>query len=234
MKTLGLIGGTGWISTVEYYRLINEETNRRLGGLDAAKLLLVSLNYGDVDRLNQREDFAGVLALLLDGARVLEAGGAEGLVLCANTLHRYADDLAGRVSLPIVHIGEATAAEIRRRGLSTVGLLGTLPTMELGFYTGSLRKAGIEALVPEKDDRVFVHQAIHGELLKGVVRAETKARFLEIIAGLRRRGAEGVILGCTEIPLLIRQADTNLPLFDTLAIHAKAAVDFARGGSPEL
>jgi aspartate racemase len=231
MRTLGLVGGTGWISTVEYYRRINEETNRRLGGLEAARLVLVSLNYGDVDRLNQRRDFAGVLELVAEAARVLEAGGAQGLVLCANTLHRYADDLAGRTSLPIVHIAQVTAAEIRRRGLSTVGLLGTLPTMELDFYIGSLEKAGIEALVPEKDDRAFVHQAIHDELLKGVFRAETKARFLRIVRDLERRGALGVVLGCTEIPLLIEQDDTDLPLFDTLALHARAAVDFALEGS---
>ncbi|MGA9751570.1 MAG: amino acid racemase [Acidobacteriota bacterium] len=231
MKTLGLIGGTGWISTVEYYRQINEETNRRLGGLEAARLVLVSLNYGDVDRLNRREDHAGVLALVLNAARVLKAGGAEGLVLCANTLHRYVEDLAGRVGVPIVHIAEAAAAEIRRRGLSRVGLLGTLPTMELDFYTGSLKRAGIEALVPEREERLFIHQAIYGELLKGVFRAETRARVLDVIGGLRRRGARGVVLGCTEIPLLIRQGDTDLPLFDTLAIHARAAVDFALEGS---
>jgi aspartate racemase len=229
MKTIGMIGGTGWISTAEYYRLINEETNRRLGGLEAARIVLVSLNYGDVYRLNQREDHAGVFELLLEAAGVLEAGGAEGILLCANTLHRYADDFRARVSTPIVHIADAVAVEIHRLGLTTVGLLGTRPTMELDFYTRPLRDAGIEALVPGEGDRAFVHGAIFGELLKGHFRPETKAKFLGIIGGLKQRGAQGVVLGCTEIPLLVKPGDTDLPLFDTLAIHAKAAVDFALG-----
>jgi aspartate racemase len=227
MKTLGLIGGTGWISTVEYYRLINEEVGRRLGGLEAARLLLVSLNYGDIDRCNQRGDRAGVFDLLQAAARVLEQGGAEGIVLCANTLHGFAADLQSRIVPPIVHIADATAAEIRRRGLARVGLLGTRATMEEGFMRERLEAAGLRVDVPAAADREFIHGAIRNELLKGIFPSATKARFLAIIDGLARGGAEGVILGCTEIPLLVKPADSPLPLFDTLVLHARAAADFA-------
>ncbi len=227
MKTLGLIGGTGWISTTEYYRRINEEIGRRLGGLEAARLLLVSLNYGDIDRCNQRGDRAGVLALLLAAGRVLEQGGAEGIVLCANTLHGFAAELQSRIAPPIVHIADATAAEIRRQGVARVGLLGTRATMEEPFMRERLEAAGLRVDVPGAVDRAFIHEAIRNELLKGIFSPATKERFLSIIGGLARDGAGGVILGCTEIPLLVKPADTPLPLFDTLVLHAQAAADFA-------
>ena len=227
MKTLGLIGGTGWISTVEYYRRINEEIGRRLGGLEAARLILVSLNYGDIDRCNQRGDRAGVFGLLLAAARILEQGGAEGIVLCANTLHGFAADLQVRVAPPILHIADATAAEVLRRGLAHVGLLGTRATMEDRFLRDRLEAAGLRVDVPGAADRAFIHDAIRNELLREEFRPATKDRFMAIIDGLARGGAGGVILGCTEIPLLVKPADTPLPLFDTLAVHARAAADFA-------
>jgi aspartate racemase len=227
MRMLGLIGGTGWISTVEYYRLINEEIGRRLGGLEAARLLLYSINYADIDRCNQRQDRAGVLALLREAARVLEQGGAEGLVLCANTLHTFVPELQPHLRCPIVHIAAATAAAVRRRGLARVGLLGTRYTMEEDFIRGPLEAAGLRVDVPDADDRTFIHTAIREELLRGLFAGATKSRFLRIMDGLARRGAEGVILGCTEIPLLIKPADTPLPLFDTLVLHARAAAEFA-------
>lgn len=229
MRRLGLIGGTGWVSTLEYYRLINLEVSQRLGGLEAAELLLHSFNYGDIDRLNRKGDHRAVLALLLEAALGLERCGARGLLLCANTLHRYADGLRGGLSLPILHIADATAASIRRGGLRRVGLLGTRATMEEDFYRGRLETAGIDVLVPEERDRLFIHDAILNELLRGNFRDETRARFLEVIGALHGGGAEGIVLGCTEIPLLIKQPDVDLPLFDTLAIHAHAAAEFAIG-----
>ena len=231
MKTIGMIGGTGWISTLEYYRHINEETNRRLGGLEAARCLLYSLNYGDVDRLNRAGDPRGVYTLVFQGAQVLVGGGAEGILLCANTLHQFAGELQTLLPVPIIHIADATARHIRGRGLDRVALLGTRATMEMDFYRAKLMAAGITALVPEaEEDRRFIHEAINRELLRGVFLAETKDRFLGIVEALRARGAQGVVLGCTEIPLLLKQGDTDLPVFDTLVIHAKAAVDFALEG----
>ncbi|MEW5765920.1 MAG: aspartate/glutamate racemase family protein [Acidobacteriota bacterium] len=230
MRTLGLVGGTGWVSTIEYYRLINEDVNRRLGGLEAAKILLHSFNYGDINRLNATEDHRGVLALVEEAALGLERSGAECLVLCANTLHLYADELQTKLSRPILHIAAATAESIRGRGLARVGLLGTRFTMEKDFYTRRLGEAGLQVLVPGEADRAFIHGAIYGELLKGRFLPETRARMLDVIEGLRERGAEGVVLGCTEIPLLVRPEHVDLPLFDTLAIHARAAADFALSG----
>lgn len=229
MRRLGLIGGTGWVSTLEYYRLINLEVSRRLGGLEAAELLLHSFNYGDIDRLNQNQDHRAVFALLLEAALGLERCGARGLLLCANTLHRYADELQGELTRPILHIAEATAASIRRGGTRRVGLMGTRATMEEDFYRSRLEAAGIGVVVPEERDRLFIHDAILNELLRGDFRDETRARFLEIIGALRRGGADGIVLGCTEIPLLVKQPDVDLPLFDTLAIHAHAAAEFAIG-----
>ena len=231
MKTLGLVGGTGWISTVEYYRYINEEVGRRLGGLNAARCILYSINYAEIDQFNQRGDRAGVFNLVLKAAHVLEQGGADGILLCANTLHGFAADLQPRISRPILHIADATADEIRGRGLTCVGLLGTRPTMEGGFIRDRLAAAGIHAEVPEAPDRAFIHESIRTELLRGRFLPETRDRFLEIISGLARRGAEGIVLGCTEIPLLITPAHAPLPIIDTLAVHARAAVDFALGDS---
>jgi len=229
MRTLGLIGGTGWISTLEYYRLINQAVNRRLGGLEAARLLIHSFNYGDIDRLNRRDDHRAVFSLLLEAALGLQGCGVDGFLLCANTLHLYADELQGKVARPILHIADAAAERIRGRGLTRVGLLGTRITMERDFYRGRLAEAGIDVLVPGESDRAFIQGAIVNELLKGDFKDDTRSRFLEIVGGLAGRGAEGVVLGCTEIPLLLKQDDADLPLFDTLAIHAGAAADFVAG-----
>ncbi len=229
MKTIGLIGGTGWVSTIEYYRTINLEINKRLGGHNAARCILYSFNYADIDALNQIEDHAGVYKLVLDAATKLKKASADFIVLCANTLHQYADELKEEINLPIVHIADATAAEIKKRGFSKIGLLGTKFTMEMDFYTKRLSSAGIESVVPEKPERLFIHDTIMNELLREIFRPEAKKRFLEIINDLEQKGAEGIVLGCTEIPLLIKQEDTHLPVFNTLEIHARAAVDFALG-----
>jgi aspartate racemase len=227
MKTIGLIGGTGWVSTLEYYRLINEETNKQLGGHNAARCILYSFNYADINECNLREDHEGVYKLVLDAARKLKSASADCLVLCANTLHQYVDTLIEEVKLPIIHIADATAVEIKKQGLSTMGLLGTKFTMEMDFYTKKLSDAGIDSMVPDKPERLFIHNTIMNELLKENYKPESKKRFLEIIKDLEQKGAQGIVLGCTEIPLLIKQADTHLPIFNTLKIHAKAAVNFA-------
>lgn len=228
MKTLGLIGGTGWVSSLEYYRLLNEEINRRLGGLEAARCILYSLNFADVDRLKRQDpEQRGVCRLVVEAAQALKAAGAQGLLLCANTLHWFAPEVEKAVSLPLVHIAAATAAEIRRKGLSKVGLLGTRPTMEKDFYKRTLAAAGIETFVPEEAERAAIESAILEEMVKGIFRNEVRQKFLEIMARLIDKGAQGIILGCTEIPLLIGAEDPGWPLFDTLAIHVRAAVDFA-------
>lgn len=229
MKTIGLIGGTGWISTVEYYHIINKETGKRLGGHNAARCLLYSFNYADINECNIRDDHEGVYKLVLDAAFRLKKAGADFLVLCANTLHQYVEQLDDEVKLPIVHIADATAAEIKRKNISTIGLLGTKFTMEMDFYTKRLSDAGINSIIPEKSERLFIHSVIMNELLKEDYRQESKKKFLEIINDLEQKGAEGIVLGCTEIPLLIKQQDTHLPVFNTLEIHSKAAVDFAIG-----
>jgi aspartate racemase len=227
MKTIGMIGGTGWLSTLEYYRIINQETNRRLGGLNSAKIILTSFNYAEIDKLNKVEDLAGVYKLVLGAAQKLKSVSVDCIVLCANTLHQYVDDLEKETDLKIVHIADATAKEIQKKNISKIGLLGTRFTMEMDFYTKRLKHAGIESLVPPKPEREFVHDAIMNELLKEEFKEETKEKFLTIINNLEQSGAQGIVLGCTEIPLLIKQKDTYLSVFNTLEIHAKAAVDFA-------
>jgi len=229
LKTIGLIGGTGWVSTLEYYRLINQGINKKLGGLNSAHCLIYSFNYANIDTLNKQDDHAGVFRLVLDAAEKLKGASVDCLVLCANTLHQYVDKLEKVIGLPIVHIADATAKAIKKKGLSKIGLLGTRFTMEMDFYTNRLKEAGIESLVPGKPDRDFIHDAIMNELLKENYKKETKERFLSIINDLEARGAEGIVLGCTEIPLLIKQEDVKLPLFNTLEIHAAAVVDYAAG-----
>jgi aspartate racemase len=227
MKTIGLIGGTGWTSTIEYYRIINQGTNKRLGGLNSAKCIIHSFNYAEINALNKKDDHNGIFQLVLNAAEKLKNVSADLLVLCANTLHQYVEELEKLIDLPIVHIADATAKEIKKQNLTTIGLLGTRFTMEMDFYTKRLKAAGIESLVPQKPEREFIHNAIMDELLKEELKRDTKESFLKIIDELNSAGAQGIVLGCTEIPLLINQDDTHLPVFNTLEIHAKAAVDFA-------
>jgi aspartate racemase len=227
IKAIGLIGGTGWISTQEYYRFINEMVNKELGGLISAKCVLYSFNYAEINALNRQGDWRGVYRMLFDAAHKLQLAGAECLVLCANTLHQFADELAGEVNIPLINIAEATALDINRRHFSRVGLLGTRITMEAEFYKTMLAGNRITSLVPEKDDREFIHETILNELLKNVISEKSKTRFLRIINDLGANGAEAIILGCTEIPLLVKPEDTQLPLVDTLQIHCQAAVAFA-------
>jgi aspartate racemase len=224
-----MIGGTGWTSTLEYYRIINQESNKRLGGLNSAKIIITSFNYAEIDKLNKTEDHAGVYKLVLDSASKLKRCSVDCLVLCANTLHQYVDKLEKEIGIPIVHIADCTADEIKKNKIKKIGLLGTRFTMEMDFYTKRLKAKGIESIVPEKPERDFIHNAIMSELLIEVFKDETKEKFLHIVDELEQNGAEGIVLGCTEIPLLIKQQDIHLPVFNTLEIHANAAVDFALG-----
>lgn len=227
MKTIGLIGGTGWVSTVEYYRQINELIGRELGGLNAARCILYSFNYADINAFNKRGDADSVYRMVCDAAAKLESAGAECLLLCANTLHQFADNLETRIGVPLIHIAEATAVEIKRRQFSSIGLLGTKMTMSWDFYRGRLNRHHIQSLVPDADDMDFINDTIFTELLKGIISATSRERFLRIIDELKDKGAQAIVLGCTEIPLLVRQEDTALPLINTLDLHCRAAVNFA-------
>ncbi|MDH4271177.1 MAG: aspartate/glutamate racemase family protein [Candidatus Aminicenantes bacterium] len=231
MRTLGLLGGMTWHSTVDYYRLINEGIHERLGGSHSAEMVLLSVDFGPVEALQERGDWAAMGRIMAAAARRLEAAGAAGLVICANTMHRLADDVTAVVRIPLLHIADATAAEVKKRGLRRVGLLGTRYTMELDFYRGRLEsKHGLTVVVPEEPGRTTVHEVIYKELGLGIVREESRRAYVAVIEDLGRRGAEGVILGCTEIPLLVRPQDSPLPVFDTTALHAAAAIDFALSG----
>ena len=227
MKTIGLIGGTGWVSTVDYYKLINEGINKKLGGLDYARCLLYSFNYGDLDRLNKQNDDEAIYASIMDAAEKLMCSGADFLVLCANTLHKYADRLVSELDVPIVHIGEATANAIIKQGFSRIGLLGTKITMESDFYISRLKDKGIETIVPDEKDRNYINSIIFTELFQLQFKEETRRHFLDIFKKLQIRGVDGVVLGCTEIPLLIQKKHTDIPVFNTLEIHANAVVGFA-------
>jgi len=229
MKTIGLVGGTGWVSTVEYYRIINEEANRMYGSMEFPKIILYSVNFGEYDRLTSAGNHKGAMNFISDAAERVEGAGAELLLLCANTPHRFAEEIEEKISIPLVHIAEETAKEIRRLNLNKVGLLGTRQTMELDFYKKRLYNNGIETIVPEEDDRKFIQSTISDELLRNIFRQESKERFLDIIRRLADRGAQGIVLGCTEIPLLIKQEDISIPLFNTLKIHSLAAVRISLG-----
>lgn len=227
MKTIGLVGGTGWVSTIEYYRIINEEVNRRLGGLRFARCILYSVNYGDIAAFNNIKDYDSVGNLIAEAAAKVEKAGADCIVLCANTLHRFTEVVQKKINIPIIHIAEAAGNEINKEGFTRIGLLGTKQTMELDFYTNKLTAMGIESLVPGEPDRDFIQQTIEQELLKSIIKDESKNRFKSIIRDLSANGSQAIVLGCTEIPLLIKQTDIDIPLIDTLDIHAKAAADFA-------
>jgi aspartate racemase len=227
MKTIGLIGGTGWPSTVEYYRIINQEINKELGGDDAARLILYSVNYGDMRRFRQEGHPEKIFEMFLHAAEKLSAVGADCILLCANTTHQYAEEIQKRISTPLLHIADAAAKAITAAGMQTVGLMGTKMTMEMDFYKERLAEFGITAIVPELEERDYIQSIIDNELLKEVFKPETRQHLHAIMNQLHQSGAQGIILGCTEIPLIIKQEDTPVPLFDTLELHVKAAVDFA-------
>lgn len=230
MKTIGLVGGTGWISSAEYYRIINEEINKRSGGLEFARCILYSINYADIDAFNKQNNKEGVYNLIIDATLKLAGSGADFIILCANTLHQFVERLEQEIDVPIIHIAEAAADEIRRKKLSKIGLLGTKQTMEMDFYKSKLKERNIDVIVPELSERDFIQKTISEELLKGVFYEETRYRFIEICKELNKRGAGGIVLGCTEIPLLLKEGDISIPIINTLTVHAMAAVDFALKG----
>lgn len=227
MKTIGLVGGTGWISSAEYYRIINEEINKRSGGIDFARCILYSVNYAEIDAFNKQNNIEGVYNLISDAALKLVGSGADFIILCANTLHQFVEKLEQEIDIPIIHIAEAAADEITRKKMSKIGLLGTKQTMEMDFYKSRLKERGIDTMVPDLNDRDFIQKTISDELLKGVFSDDSRYRFIEISRKLNKRGADGIVLGCTEIPLLLKQEDINIPIINTLIVHAMAAVDFA-------
>lgn len=227
MRTLGLIGGMSWESTIPYYRHINERVRERLGGLHSARLVLYSVDFAEIERLQMQGDWDEAGCRLGAAAAALARAGAEALVICTNTMHKVAAAVEAGGGLPLLHIADATAARIRAAGLARIGLLGTRFTMEQDFYRARLESHGIAVLVPEADARATVHRVIYEELCLGVVRDDSRERYREVMADLVRRGAEGIILGCTEIGLLVGDADTTVPTFDTARIHAQAAADWA-------
>ncbi|MBA8888594.1 aspartate racemase [Dokdonella fugitiva] len=227
MKTIGLIGGMSWESTLGYYRLVNEAVKRRLGGLHSARLVLYSVDFHDIERLQQTGDWDAAGVTLADAGRALERAGAEVLVLCTNTMHKVAPAIEAAVAIPLLHIADPTATAIKAAGVARVGLLGTRFTMEQAFYRDRLRDRGLDVLVPDETARERVHRVIYDELCLGVVRDDSRAAYRDIMRELVARGAEAIILGCTEISLLVRADDAAVPLFDTTALHAEAAVDAA-------
>lgn len=227
MKLIGLIGGTTWLSTVEYYRLLNQLTYQKLGGSHSAKLLLYSVDFEEFKPSTDMSKWIDISNRLTEIALKLQHAGAECLALCANTPHLVADQIQQKINIPLIHIAEATAEKIKSSPINKVALLGTKVTMEQNFFKDILSKHHIETVIPSEAERNFIHESILGELGKGILKEETKERYLEIIDLLIQQGAKGVILGCTEIPLLILQQDVPIPVFDTTMIHAEAIIEFA-------
>ncbi|WP_237044108.1 aspartate/glutamate racemase family protein [Aquipseudomonas alcaligenes] len=228
MKTIGLLGGMSWESTLPYYRHINEAVRERLGGLHSARLVLYSLDFHEIEALQRQGDWAAAGTLLADAARRLESAGADFLLLCTNTMHKVADAIEAASALPLLHIADPTAAAIQAAGLQRVGLLGTRFTMEQPFYRQRLEdRHGIQVLVPDEPDRAEVHRVIYEELCRGVVSEVSRQAYRQVISRLVARGAQAVILGCTEIGLLVRADDAEVPLFDTCVLHAQAAAERA-------
>lgn len=227
MKTIGLIGGITWYSTLEYYRLLNEAVNRRLGGSHSARILLNSIDFAEVKILTEKEDWNSIAQLMTEAAQKLEGAGASCLLLGANTMHHIAGSVQSAINIPLIHIAEAVAKSINVMGLKKVALLGTKYTMQMDFYKNKLSEAGIETIIPDEKDIEFVNHSIYTEFSKGLFLPETKERYLQIIDELTKQGAQGVVFGCTEIPILLKQEDCTIPVFDTTLIHVNAAVHFA-------
>ncbi len=228
MKTIGLIGGMSWESSLEYYRLINQTVQAKLGGFHSAKSLMVSVDFAEIETLQQQARWSEAADLLVRAAQSLEKGEADFVILCTNTMHKAAAEIQAHIHIPFLHIADATAQKIKDTGLKRVGLLGTRFTMEEDFYKSRLTQGyGLEVVIPNPSERQIVHRVIYDELVKGEIRQEAKEQYVEIIERLVREGAQGVILGCTEIGLLVKDGDCRVPLFDTTRIHAEAAVEFA-------
>ena len=228
MKTIGMIGGMSWESTLEYYRIVNQDVKARLGGLHSAKCLLYSVDFEEIERLQHENRWEEAGELLGRAARRLEKGGADFILICTNTMHKVAEAVQQSVSIPLLHLADATAEVIKEKGLKKIALLGTRFTMEEDFYKGRLvDHYGLDVLVPNEQEMDVIHQVIYEELCLGKINSESRQKHIDVIDRLKGEGAEGAILGCTEIGLLVKQEDTDVPLFDTTEIHARAAVDFA-------
>lgn len=227
MQTIGLIGGITWESSIIYYKIINQEINRLLGGMHSSKCLKYSFDFEEIGALQQEGDWVKLSSLIIDVAKRLESSGADFIVICSNTMHKVADALQDQISVPIVHIGDVVAEEVIARKMKTVGLLGTRFTMEENFLIAKLNHRNIDVLIPELELRMLVHQIIYDELAKGIIKHESREVLLNIVDDLSEKGAEGIILGCTELPLIVTSKDTNKILFDTTSIHAKKAVQFS-------
>ena len=227
MKTIGLVGGLTWYSTLDYYRLLNEQTNRKLGGTHAAKIILNSVDFGEIEVLTKQQDWDAIALIICKAAQMTEAAGAECLMIGANTMHKIAEKVQASTSIPLIHIADAVAASIQKKSITKVALLGTKYTMQLAFYKTRLSAAGIEVIIPGEADIDLINNSIYNEFSKGIFLPERKQQYLRIIQSLIEQGAAGIILGCTEIPILIKQEDCTVPVFDTTFIHAEAAVNFA-------
>jgi len=228
MKTIGLLGGMSWESTVLYCQWINEYVRQKLGGFHSAKIAMVSVDFYEIELLQRNRQWEEAGEVLGEAARQVEAAGADFLLICTNTMHKVAPQIEAAIHIPLLHIADATAEEIKRIGIETIGLLGTSFTMEDEFYTGRLsERYGLNVIVPPKEDRKFVNKVIFEELVLGMVKDESRDEFLRIMGDLQAQGAEGIIEGCTEIVMLVQQVHTDIPLFDTTAIHAHKAVEMA-------
>lgn len=228
MKTIGLIGGMSWESSVEYYKIINETVKNKLGGLHSAKCLMYSVDFHEIEVLQHQDKWEELTEIMIDAGEKLKNGGADFIVICTNTMHKMAEDIEKAVGLKVLHIAEATGEEIIRSGIKKVGLIGTKFTMEGDFYKKVLKdKYNIDVIIPEAEEREIIHNVIYDELCKGEINSESKEKYKEIIGKLSENGAEGIVLGCTEIPLLIKQEDVNIKVFDTTTIHGISAVEFA-------
>jgi aspartate racemase len=227
MKTIGLIGGMSWESTVEYYRIINEEIKLRMGGLHSAKCLLYSVDFGEIEPFMRTDEWGKICQVLINAAKNLENGGADFILLCTNTMHKLFEQIQHEIKIELIHIADATAEKALQENIKKVGLLGTRQTMEQDFYKSRLEKKGIQVLIPNQKDRDIVHQVIFNELCLGEIKEESKKEYKRIIEELISMGTEGIVLGCTEIPLLIKKGDSKVPIFDTTYIHAIKAVEKA-------
>ncbi len=233
MKTIGLIGGMSWESSLEYYRIINEATKARLGGFHSAKSLMVSVDFAEIEAMQEQGRWPEMAKVLAGAAKSLEDGGADFVILCTNTMHKVAGEIEASIHIPFLHIADATGQKIRDSRIGKVGLLGTRFTMEEDFYKSRLAgRYGLEVIVPDARQREIVHRVIFDELVKGEIRRESKEQYIGIIEGLARDGAEGVVLGCTEIGMLVHEGDCRVPVFDTTRIHAEAAVEYALAEAP--
>lgn len=228
MKTIGLIGGMSWQSSIEYYRIINETVHAKLGGLHSAKSIMYSVDFEEIEALQHQSRWEEATELMIAAARSVETGGADFVLICTNTMHKMADDVQKHIGIPLLHIADSTAEKIKDQGIKKVGLLGTKFTMEEDFYKGRLaEKHGLQVLIPDEGDRKEVHRVIYDELCLGEIKRSSKEQYMKIMENMVMNGAEGIILGCTEISLLVGKEDCRVSLFDTTKIHAEAAVQYA-------